>query len=249
MERLKITVLKWDEYQPRKDVKKSSWFRMEHAIMLSTKHLGLTGGDILGLLYILSLCSEENSKTVQIVPEHVAIFSRIGEGAFLGVVEKLVSVGLVRAENTSTLREKHAHVSLRTNERDERTNEEKTYSGLVDAPPDPAQPVLPGVPVPTKAADSAQQEVLAELAVIGDSLKGRVKLAVQERWLGLYSPEFIIRKIQQLDVWCIENPHKAPKSRFSSWYSGILAKDWEIHRKTLPSNKPGQPLRHPMAEA
>lgn len=162
---MKITVLKWDEYQPRKDVKKSSWFRMEHAIALSTKYLALTICDIMSLVYVLSLCSEENSKTVQIVPEHLAIFGRLKPDQFFECIEKLQTIGLVRVENTYTLREKHARVSLRTNEQDERTNI-NTSSGSSD--PGPIQPLL----LEVQEQPAGKEEELPELAKIWNQHAG-----------------------------------------------------------------------------
>lgn len=225
---MQITVVNWGEYQPRKDVKKSSWFRMEHAIALSTKYLALTQQDVMAIVYIFSLCSEENSETVTIAPQHVAIFGRMKEAELKASAIKLQQLGIVLVDDTPSDRARNVDVSLRTNEHNERTSS----SAGSGAPAEAAQLF----PAPSDVG------YCTELKEIGDIIRARVKMAVQKRWLELYSAEFIVRKIRELDVWCLENPAKAPKSRWSTWYSGILAKDWEKYRRTMPIVT-GQPVR------
>lgn len=134
---MKITVVNWAQYQPRKDVTRSSWFRMEHALALSTKYLSLTQRDIMALVYIFSLCSEENRDSVEIQPIHAQIFARMTIDELRAAALNLQRNEIVLVEDTQPIRENHGAVTLRTDEQDGRTVHTDAREPLTLTPPDP----------------------------------------------------------------------------------------------------------------
>lgn len=231
---MRITVQNWGEYQPRKDVKKSSWFRMEHAIALSTKYLSLSQQDLVALLYIFSLCSEENTDTIIVQGVHAKIFARMSEDQLRVSALKLQELGIVLVDVTGSDRPRNASGTLRTDEHNERTDVLNTTSSAAASEVGRPSQLFPTAP------DEAG--VVKEFFEIRGSLKGRVTFEVQKKWLEMFTPEFVIAKVKALDLWCLNNPDRAPRSRWSAFYSKHMSKDWETYRTKLP-RQPQQPAR------
>jgi hypothetical protein len=99
----KIKINNWNEFQPRKDVKKASWFRLEHSLFEHPKFYILTQVELLFWVYLLTCASKENSDTFVFSEEHASRFGRFDESVIKSAISKLTNLEMI--ENvTSTSR-------------------------------------------------------------------------------------------------------------------------------------------------
>lgn len=101
---LRIRVPKWRDFNPRKDVKKPSWFRLAHDLFENEDFYDFSHGEILSWIYILCACSKKNHDSVTISLERVKTVGRINEKVFRAAVKKLEACGSVVVCGTGTLR-------------------------------------------------------------------------------------------------------------------------------------------------
>lgn len=226
-----IEVVNWEKFNPRKDLKATTWFRLQNNLFEHEDFIDFTDGEFMTMVYLLSQCSKKQSGTIKISAAHA---ERIGRRKLVDLdrtVDKLFELHIVRitlndpnADVTQTLRERDVDVTLRTkrDERDETKRDERdaATSGQPNAS-------VTSDPVIASLSDSLTLDLLK-----------KVKPEIQSSWLKLYDdPEFVKREIQQAAVWCQANPARRPKSDFARFLTKWLARGWERHRKTLPTQR------------
>lgn len=92
---IQITVINWDQYNPRSDVKKSSWFRLEHDLFDAPQFTDFTAAELLAFVYVLSMVSRENKNgNATLFPAH-AEKNRVKESDLLSVLKKLEQLEIV----------------------------------------------------------------------------------------------------------------------------------------------------------
>lgn len=118
---LQITIPKWDAYQPRKDVKKPTWFRFENTFIDSPQFFEFNNGEMLTWVYLMSMASRAHEGTFFASDEHAETVCRIKKKDFNSAVEKLQKLQIVRV----SVHDKHASVQMEpaTNERTDEHNE------------------------------------------------------------------------------------------------------------------------------
>ncbi len=77
------------------------------------------------------------------------------------------------------------------------------------------------------------QDLFALEGILKDSSQD-----LQTKWVALYGKDFVVEEIKKADIWLAANIARAPKSRYSRFFSNWLSNAWEKHRKTIPANKP-----------
>jgi hypothetical protein len=115
-----VEIIEWDSYQPRKDIKKSSWFRIDHDIVENDKILTLDPTEKWIFFYLLCCASKQNTSRPTINSEKASFFIPCFEKDVFRAIEKLKSLGIVR---TLTLRGRYVDVSLHN-----KTEHNKTYT-------------------------------------------------------------------------------------------------------------------------
>lgn len=71
-------------------------------------------------------------------------------------------------------------------------------------------------------------------------LLASVRTRSQQSWIDAYPDiEWIGFEVKKARAWIEANPRKSPKS-FARFVTGWLSRSWEFHRRTIPSNRPGQ---------
>lgn len=119
-----LLIKNWKKFNPRNDVKSSTWFRLEHGLFNDHELADLEKNDFIVWFYILSIASQKSSDRIEINFTHVKKNSRVSEKEFRDSIEVLQRLSLVTVDVTHT----YAHVTstLRprthtdtTNERDE----------------------------------------------------------------------------------------------------------------------------------
>lgn len=131
---MKIEIVNWAKYNPRTDVKNTTWFRLENTFW-SDQVIFLLDNDAKMVWFtLLALASQRMSGVVDVEPTFVSAVLRVDVSKVtttlehLKVAKKIVYV-TSRARNagvTSTCSQEHVDVPPPTYEQDERTNSTDT---------------------------------------------------------------------------------------------------------------------------
>lgn len=216
-----VTVLSWDTYNPRKDLKATSWFRLQNSLFEDPNFYDFSHSELLVWIYLLMQCSKKQAGTIRLNLAHAERVGRLRKQDIASALEKLELLQCVHTDVTSTSRERHADVTLRTNETNERNERDTATSG---SPP-----------------------VIAELADgVADELVGKTKPEQQRMWVRVYpDAAWIKSEARSALAWIKANPQKAPRSDFARFLNQWLAKAWERHRKDIPAVSSGGPVVTP----
>lgn len=222
MEEVEITIIGWEKYNNRKDIKHPSWFRMENRFYCSQSLFNLTIEEKYGWICILSIASQKNSETIRVKPEWFELQTGFSSKRFLLLIDKLARDGCVRMRT-----DPYAHVTdayaidTRHNitditDRQDITGHDTTRQDTVATR---ASPVVAPATVSNKSNP---------FFVINNS----------ERIRSLYpDPVFVDRETKKMEIWLLANKNKSPKST-SGWtrfVMGWLERGWDQYRKTLHS--------------
>lgn len=121
-----IDVLNWDTYNPRKDLKATSWLRLQNSLFEDPNFFDFSHGELLVWVYLLCLCSKKQSGQVRLVFAHAERVGRLRSSDLENALLKLQELQCIRVtlrvrdvDVTPTLRTRHT-----TNERTNVTNEQ-----------------------------------------------------------------------------------------------------------------------------
>lgn len=140
-----VTFKQWDKYNPRGDVKRPSWFRLEIGMVEDPDFFDFTHEEFRAVMYAMSQAAKK-SGSARLYPDHAQAVCRISPLAMISAVEKLKDLGIVEAHVSDALRARYGDVTdtyatRRTNVRDEqdRTNgdAESPQSGASPAASEP----------------------------------------------------------------------------------------------------------------
>jgi len=126
---IEVTVLNWKKYNPRKDVKKHTWFRFENDFWDNPDLAHLTSDDITVLIIALSNCSRRQRETAKIN------FRQVYASRGLSEVQVIESLRKLKVEEILTFKERENHANVTapstaaTNSTNERTNERTNVVG------------------------------------------------------------------------------------------------------------------------
>lgn len=245
---ISFSIPKWEQYNPRPDRPNLTWFRMDSDFFESQSVYGLTPSAITLLLFMRCRRNSAGTERVELLTEYLADRLKIDEREIVKNLQILNERSLIRLSGGGVLdtKEPPSATSGCPTRRDETVRDDtKNTSAAASASPPAAEQQNLFKTVKVHGA-MVGDETLTEFSEVRESLRGRVKIDVQKKWLELYSAEFVVRKVKELDLWCLNNPERAPRSRWSAFYSKCLARDWERHRTTLPRQ---QPVKQPSAFA
>lgn len=103
---IEITILNWEKFNPRRDVKQSSWFRMEHGLFEKPEFYQFDHSEICLWVYILCLASRKNGPTVTLYVLHA---NRVGR-----FDDKTIESGLEKLNDIEVITYKHVTRPVRT---------------------------------------------------------------------------------------------------------------------------------------
>lgn len=127
-----VTVLNWDEYNPRKDVTKSSWFRMEHDFLERADVFGFTHSELVTWWYILSICSKQSTGHIALNYVRALRLLRLRSSTVTSALTKLAENNMIRFEIRNVKGTAKCSTNERTNERNE-TEERKEKNSPADS--------------------------------------------------------------------------------------------------------------------
>lgn len=134
-----LSIPNWEKFNPRKDVKNPSWFRLEHSFFENTDFYHFTHSEMLVWIYILSLASKKNSPTVRINCLHAEQVARLKKKDIISALQKLKEIQCVLVDDTPALRECDEDVTdANATRRDETLRDVTRRDGSAQASPDRA---------------------------------------------------------------------------------------------------------------
>lgn len=124
-----IRIVKWEKHNPRKDVKRPSWFALDNSLVEDDDFYKFNHGEFKTWIYILSKASKKQSGIVLISFDAASRKANISTKDFKGALEKLKALGMVTVDVTPTLRTRHADVTLQTDKQTNITDTTDTQGG------------------------------------------------------------------------------------------------------------------------
>ena len=91
-----VTIINWKKYNPRTDVKHSSWFRLEQILFEDSDLYGLKLEEMGAWIYLLCQASKKNNETFAINFEHAKIVGRLSEKVLKSTISKLKAIDKIR---------------------------------------------------------------------------------------------------------------------------------------------------------
>ena len=122
-----ITINGWASYNPRRDVKYSSWFKMSHEWIFDPDFYSWHIEERLAWIYLLSVASKRNNGCLKVNFEHARRTANLTKPKMCSAIEKLNDLGII----TYTSRTRHApvtHTCATDRQTDQPTNQQAAQS-------------------------------------------------------------------------------------------------------------------------
>jgi len=216
MERISIEILKWNEFQPRSDLKSTPWLRLDSDIFNSEMYFFLGNEGMIIFIFLLTTAAKNNSSKFDIAIDYITGKIGLKKQAINECIEKLERLQILH--RSDQIRAESCTTNERTNVTNERNETNVTSTS---------------VPVRTD-----QHGCLPELSLheISTELFSKVKPETQRGWLAAYpNAQWICHEALKANIWMNENPKKRPKV-FGKFFSNWLSNSFESYRKGIPSN-------------
>lgn len=105
---MQICFKNWQQFNPRKDVKRSSWFRLENNIFENPDFFDFNDGEFRALIYLFCQQSKKDGKPFRLNKRHIETIGQIAEKVVIATVEKLEQLDMIQvkrdADDTRTSR-------------------------------------------------------------------------------------------------------------------------------------------------
>ena len=96
---MRIEFLNWDRYQPRKDIKNPTWFRINNDLFYDPKLFGISSNNLRVLMYLLCEASRNNNGVITVNFEHLHRIGEIDKKTFNRAIEYLVEKHIVKVRS------------------------------------------------------------------------------------------------------------------------------------------------------
>lgn len=181
MELLNIEIVNWSAFNNRKDVKHSSWFRLEHTIAFDPEWDHFSAHEKWIWVWILSLASFKNRGVVQVSSESIAAGCKVSVDEVLSSIQKLAEKDCVRLASRG--RANRNTRALRTRSTTDRTDGQDEHNGQDGED-------RTGSPLPELALlwNQHRHESLPAVTTVAPS--GKRGKAIAERWSEKPDPIF-----------------------------------------------------------
>lgn len=91
-----IDILKWEKFNPRKDIKISSWFRMEHNIFENPDFFDFSHSDFMFWIYLLAIASKKNCGSINLNVRHAERIGRFSHSEIVRALDLLEINGTIK---------------------------------------------------------------------------------------------------------------------------------------------------------
>jgi hypothetical protein len=103
-DKIQLKIKNWDKFNPRKDVKQASWFRLQNTLFDDSDLFNLTTNELCFLVYLFCLASKKNTPTITLSLAHAKAIGRFDEQTIANSLSKLVESETIIISNTSSAR-------------------------------------------------------------------------------------------------------------------------------------------------
>lgn len=118
-----ITIVNWDKFNPRKDIKNPSWFAFSNRMIEDADFFDLEHGEFKAWIYCLSRASQKSSGEVDIDFRHAEKICNLNRKDFDGMFKKLKNQICVQ-DNESHVRQAYASVRTAVHDRHNKQTEQ-----------------------------------------------------------------------------------------------------------------------------
>lgn len=204
---VEFRIRNFGKYNPRKDVERSSWFRLSNTWYSHRDYHGLTGAQLVLIPVLLGVYSESTQDYIDVSLSYLRDHLKSKINHIRRTLAVLHNREFIEINNLLTLRD----VALRTNERTLRTNEEeKGDLSKSDPPPDsPDTPPRPKGPSPSQLVEIWNQHRGSLPGVLrsskGREAKARARLS-EEPDLAYW--EGLVKTMAETPFLCGKNDRK-----------------------------------------
>lgn len=209
---IEITILNWDKYQLRKEIKNPSWFRLEHRFWNDQQFFHFSAEERWIWVCLLSITSQKQSPTFKLNLEWFSVESRVGIQTIHDALQKLKDNECL----DFTTRARHVQELGRSTTRHNKTEQNKTLQ---------------------KPFSVESKPILIQTPTV---FKKDLSFFINQKLLELYPQEYLDREKVKMEMWLATNGHKRPKSDrgMFRFVTGWLSRGWDQYRKGLQSNAP-----------
>lgn len=229
-----IRVNNFEKFNPRKDLKRMPWVRLENDYY---DREALFDEDPLTcylFVFLLCQCAQKNKEEINFNKKFFLAKSRLDADVFDHALLRLERKGVIAVTYPGESGNSNGHDRTRsdsigfvpnvTNERNGTNVTERNGTERGD-----------GASPARKKTKGAIDELSGNPLV--DEILSSVTATLQRKWLACYADaEFIKAELSKANLWCEANPRRGPKSQMGRFLSNWLARAWESHRKTIPAN-------------
>lgn len=219
MDKISLTILNWETYQPRKELKSLSWFRIDTGLFNGRTYYKLKNDGIILFLFLLALAAEKNKCDVSIELDFIADKIKLEKASILSYIKILEEIQLV-----------HVSVQICANScptiHNKQTIQTDTTNKHISTEPQKAVALV----------NTQDKSVI----VLTASKQFLIKKELLQSWADTYPKEFLELSLKEMKNWILANDHKAPKSAWGKFMNGWFQRGWERHRKTMASNAPSK---------
>lgn len=211
---IKVNIVNWEKFNPRKDIKRPTWFAFDNRMVEDSDFFDFNAEEFKAWIYILSIASQKNSKECLISAKRALIIAKIPLASLNSAIRKLLDLGIL-----TTCKIPRTRTSQTRNVTDRQTDTTDTdvrvtYSAVIDY--------------------FSKDKIVSEFIA-----KYQISEASQKSWVDLYPEiEFVRREILKATAW-LSTCSRAPKSKtgYNRFINGWLARGWEAYRKSQPAHK------------
>ena len=214
-----ITIPNWDNYQPRKDLKKLSWFRLDADIFSGETYFHLKNDGIIVFIFLLTIAAKDNSSTFSVSHEFIADKTKIKKDDVLSIIEILEQNQLV-------------HVSVQVC-----TETCPTLHNITNKQTLHNTNTISTEPQKAVALVDVKKTVTIKLSSDKEII---IKQELVASWADTYPKDFLELSLKEMKNWILTNSAKAPKSNWGRFMNSWFQRGWERHRKTMVSNPVGK---------
>lgn len=224
---MKIRILNWNKFHPRKDISRPSWFALSNSLVTDPDFYSFSDAEFKAWIYILSIASQKQTDTIVVNYEHANRASGIKTASFDSALKKLEQLGIVALDVTPTSRGRNVDVTPTSRYITEQDNTEQDNTEQTTFSAEVRNLTSSGC-LPELRFDDFCEKFL-----------GSAKHDTQKAWLELYQDlDFMRREFLKMREWLSRNQKREPKSSIgvSRFVASWLSRGWEEHRKTIQTN-------------
>ena len=217
---LRIIIMNFHEFNPRKDRKKHHWFRVDNTIPFSRKLEALDPDQKWLWICLIALASHDQKDWVDYDLEYLKKHSGVSERKIQSAIfhfQKEQMIQVVPRSDTERLPS-----GVPTDRQTDRQTDNK--------PTEPAEP-----------SGGLVSDLFVNEKILIPYLE-KVPVKAQESWVETYDKnlDWVTHQLKEAVTWILANPTNAPKSQYGRFFTGWLRRNWEWSRgKQKTKKQPG----------